>query len=109
MDFDTYQKESRKTAIYPSITHPVVYPSLGLAGEAGEVSGKIKKIFRDKNGEFSKEDVDDIKKELGDVLWYIAQISTELGISLDDIAKSNIEKLTSRMKRGTISGDGDNR
>lgn len=109
MNFNDYQKKSRKTAGYPAIGHPVIYPSLGLVNEAGEVAGKIKKIFRDKGGEINGESKAALKAELGDVLWYLAQIATELNLSLDEIASYNIEKLYSRLERGTIRGDGDNR
>ncbi len=109
MDFNEYQTKSRKTAGYPAIGHPVIYPTLGLTNEAGEVSGKIKKIFRDKGGVINEADKDALKSELGDVLWYIAQVSTELGISLDDVAAYNIDKLYSRLERGKIGGEGDNR
>jgi NTP pyrophosphatase (non-canonical NTP hydrolase) len=109
MNFDEYQKESRKTAVYPAIGHKVVYPTLGLLGESGEIAEKIKKIFRDKAGIISTEDTDLLKKELGDVLWYLAQITTELGLSLSDVAATNIEKLQSRLKRDKIHGSGDNR
>jgi NTP pyrophosphatase (non-canonical NTP hydrolase) len=109
MDFNEYQQKSRKTAAYPSIGHPVIYPTLGLVNEAGEVAGKIKKVFRDKDGEISPETRDALKAELGDVLWYIAQVSTELDIPLNDIAEYNIAKLYDRLERGKIKGDGDNR
>lgn len=109
MNFSDYQIKSRKTAKYPDIGHAVVYPTLGLTNEAGEVAGKIKKIFRDKAGVISAEDREALKGELGDVLWYLAQVCTELEISLDDIAEHNIEKLSSRLERGKIGGDGDNR
>ncbi len=109
MDFKEYQEKSRKTAIYPKIGENYVYPALGLGDEAGEVLGKIKKIFRDKNGILDNETREEIKKELGDVLWYLTQLSTELEISLDDIAQANIEKLYSRLERGTLQGNGDNR
>jgi len=108
-DFDTYQRESRKTAGYPPIGHGVVYPTLGLTNEAGEVAGKIKKIFRDKEGQISEADRAALKAELGDVLWYLAQVATELGLSLQDIADANLAKLFDRMERGKIKGDGDNR
>jgi len=109
MDFNEYQTRSRKTAGYPAIGHPVIYPTLGLANEAGEVAGKIKKVFRDKEGQISAETREALKAELGDVLWYIAQVATELGLSLDEIAEYNIAKLYDRLERGKISGDGDNR
>ena len=109
MDFKDYQKKAKKTAIYPVIGRNFIYPTLGLAGEAGEVSGKIKKIMRDDGGVVSKEKREELKKELGDVLWYVAQIATDLKLSLDDIAKNNLDKLASRFKRGKIRGSGDNR
>lgn len=109
MNFKEYQEKSRKTAIYPKIGESYVYPALGLGDEAGEVLGKIKKIFRDKNGILDKQTKIEIKKELGDVLWYLAQLSTELELSLDDIAEANIEKLYGRLERGVLQGSGDNR
>jgi len=109
MDFTTYQAKSRRTAKYPAIGHPVIYPTLGLANEAGEVAGKVKKIFRDKGGVIGEPEREALKGELGDVLWYIAQVCTELEISLDEVAEGNIEKLYSRLERGKISGDGDDR
>ena len=109
MNFTEYQTKSRRTAAYPSIGHPVIYPTLGLANEAGEVAGKIKKVFRDRGGEISPETRDALKAELGDVLWYLAQVSTELGLSLDEVAEYNIIKLHDRLQRGAIRGDGDRR
>lgn len=109
MNFEEYQKESRKTALYPSAGSNFVYPTLGLSGEAGEVAEKIKKVIRDKDGVMDDETREMIKKELGDVLWYVSQISSELDLSLDEVAKGNIEKLFSRLERGKISGSGDNR
>ena len=73
------------------------------------MAGKIKKIFRDKSGVISEADREALKGELGDVLWYLAQVSTELGLSLDEVAEHNIAKLTDRLVRGVIKGDGDNR
>ncbi len=109
MDFDEYQKKSRETAQYPVIGHGVVYPTLGLTNEAGEVAGKIKKVFRDKGGEISPETREALKSELGDVLWYLAQTCTELDLSLDEVAQANLQKLSDRQARGKIQGDGDNR
>jgi NTP pyrophosphatase (non-canonical NTP hydrolase) len=109
MELWEYQKKSRKTANYPSIGHSVIYPTLGLTSETGEVAGKIKKIFRDKGGLIGEVEREALKSELGDVLWYLAQVCTELDLSLDDVAQANIEKLYSRLERGRISGDGDNR
>lgn len=109
MNFTDYQTKSRATAKYPAIGHAVVYPTLGLVNEAGEVAGKIKKVFRDKDGQISPETCEALKAELGDVLWYLAQTCTELDISLNEVAESNIAKLLDRLARGKIQGDGDNR
>lgn len=109
MDFNDYQLKSRKTAKYPAIGHPVIYPALGLVNEAGEVAGKIKKVFRDKEGQINAETRAALQAELGDVLWYLAQVATELDLTLAEIAEANIAKLYDRLERGTIRGDGDNR
>ena len=109
MDFNDYQKRSRATAIYPDMGKNFVYPTLGLTGESGEVSEKIKKIIRDKNSTIDDTAREEIKKELGDVLWYLAQLATELGLSLDDVAEFNLFKLAERQKRNMIHGSGDNR
>jgi len=109
MNFNDYQTKSRMTAGYPAIGHPVIYPTLGLVNEAGEVAGKIKKVFRDKDGEINAETKSALKAELGDVLWYLAQVATELDLTLDEIAEYNITKLMDRLERGKIRGDGDNR
>lgn len=103
MRFDEYQEEAKKTAIYP-YQYRVVYPALGLAGEAGEVAEKVKKHIRD-----GVLNVEELKKELGDVLWYLAAIASDLGLTLDDVAEANLQKLRSRQARGVISGNGDNR
>jgi len=107
--YSDYQKESRKTWRYVKTEHAITYPTLGLANEVGEFTGKIKKILRDKKGIISKEDKEALKGELGDVLWYFTQVCTELGFKLEDVAESNLDKLFSRLKRGKISGEGDNR
>ena len=109
MNFEEYQKKSRETAAYPNPGNNFFYPTLGLAGEAGEVAEKVKKVHREKNNIFSDEDKQEVAKELGDVLWYVAQLATELGLSLDDVAEKNIEKLFSRKDRGMLHGNGDNR
>lgn len=85
--------------------------ALGLAGETGEVMEKIKKIIRDKNGVFSPtpEDLEELKKELGDVLWYLSALAFYNGIDLDDVARANLDKLKSRKERNKIHGSGDNR
>jgi len=109
MTFEEYQKKSRETALYPDVNSNFIYPTLGLAGETGEISEKIKKILRDKGGVMDDATRESLRLELGDVLWYVSQIAAELGLSLDDIANANIEKLFSRKERGVLGGSGDNR
>ena len=108
-DFDLYQREAGMTAIYPERFDNLYYPALGLAGEAGEVCEKIKKIMRDKNGNLTEEDRDLLVKELGDVLWYVSALADELDVFLGTVAATNIEKLRSRQERNKISGSGDSR
>ncbi len=107
MSLKNYQKASRSTWSVIQTDHPIVYPTLGLANEAGEVAGKIKKIFRDKGGVIGDAEREALKGELGDVLWYLTQICTELGLTLEEVAAANLEKLGSRQQRGTLYGDGD--
>jgi NTP pyrophosphatase (non-canonical NTP hydrolase) len=108
MQLDDYQQAARRTAIYED-RHKVIYPALGLASEAGEVAGKVKKVLRDQGGEFDPASVEAIGDELGDVLWYVAVLAADLGLSLDRIASENLEKLRSRQARGRLSGEGDAR
>lgn len=108
-DLNEYQRESRKTWNLVHTDHPIVYPTLGLVNEAGELAGKVKKIFRDHGGQVSDADREALKYELGDVLWYLAQIATELNIPLQEVAEANLEKLFSRLERGKIKGEGDYR
>jgi NTP pyrophosphatase (non-canonical NTP hydrolase) len=108
-DFNTYQRESRKTWSLIHTDHAIVYPTLGLVNEAGEVAGKVKKIFRDKGGQISEQDREALKHELGDVLWYLTQICTELDLTLQQVAETNIDKLFSRLERNQIRGEGDQR
>jgi len=109
LDFNLYQKQARKTAVYPNLGNNFIYPTLGLTGEAGEVAEKIKKVLRDKKGFIDRNTQRELKKELGDVLWYLANLATEIGLSLEEIAVQNLKKLSSRKKRGKIHGSGDNR
>ena len=109
MDFKTYQKKARETAQYPNLGRNNIYPTLGLVGEAGEVAEKVKKVIRDKNGIFDNESKSGIKRELGDVLWYIANLCTEFNFNMEDVAFQNLEKLKLRATKGTISGSGDDR
>ena len=106
MNMDTYQQKASETAIY---SDKLVYPTLGLVGEAGEMANKVKKILRDKSGELDEETRQNLIDELGDVLWYVAALATDLKTNLSEIAFRNIEKLISRKNRGVISGSGDNR
>jgi NTP pyrophosphatase (non-canonical NTP hydrolase) len=108
MELSSYQRESRRTAEYPREAW-LAYPALGLAGEAGEVAEHAKKAIRDDGGKVSDERRAAMSKELGDVLWYVAQLASELELDLDQIANQNLEKLFSRQRRGMLSGDGDNR
>ena len=109
MDFKTYQKKARITAQYPDLGSNNIYPTLGLVGEAGEVAEKVKKVIRDKKGIFDEESKLGIKKELGDVLWYLANLCTEFNFSLEEVAFQNLEKLRKRADKGKISGSGDDR
>lgn len=106
--FNDYQKDCLKTAVYPK-EYKVIYTTLGLTGEAGEVSDKVKKIYRDNNGVISSEKKKEIAKEIGDVLYYIAALCSDLDISMETVAQMNKEKLWSRFERGTLHGSGDNR
>lgn len=113
MDLDKYQKRAAKYDLFET-TVDLKSPGflekiLGLAGEAGETADKVKKILRDKGGYASEEDRIELIKELGDVLWYVANVARYLDVDLSDIAKSNIEKLESRRKRNKLHGEGDNR
>ena len=109
MEFDSYQIKARKTAMYPDLGSNNIYPTLGLVGEAGEVAEKVKKVLRDKNGNFDIESTEAIKKELGDVLWYLSNLCSEFNFSLNDVAMLNLEKLELRASSGKISGSGDDR
>lgn len=108
-----YQLGAHNTAIYPGVgtgdLTALSYLTLKLNGEAGEVAEKLGKIIRDKDGQGSEDDRQELKKELGDVLWYVAMLSDELNLSLEDVANTNLDKLQSRKDRGVIGGSGDNR
>jgi len=106
MNINTYQEEAAKTAIYKD---KLIYPTLGLAGEAGEMANKVKKVLRDNAGELSDEVRKDLIKELGDVMWYCAALANDLNVSLGEVCFVNIEKLKSRQERNQIGGSGDNR
>ena len=107
-DLDMYQKVALTTAIYPR-EQAIIYPTLGLTGEAGEVANKVKKIIRDGSDSKDEKLVSEIKAEIGDCLWYIAVLANDFDIKLSDIASANIEKLALRQKNNTIHGSGDDR
>lgn len=109
MQLDYYQMAAQQTAVYPTLGHPIVYPALGLAGEAGEVAEKVKKLCRDRDGVIDPEFKTLLKKELGDVLWYVSEVARQAGLTLSEVAEHNIEKLNSRKERGVLHGSGDER
>lgn len=110
LTINDYQKEAHKTAFYFGLQEgDFSYPVMGLAEEAGEVSGKFAKAIRDEGGKISEERKLAIKKELGDVCWFIAEISTLLDLKLEDVMQGNLDKLADRKARGVLHGSGDNR
>ena len=109
MDLSDYQRRSRATAVYPDAGANLTYPALGLCGEAGEVAEKVKKAIRDDGGLLTAARRDALAGELGDVLWYVAQVATEAGLDLDAVASENLAKLASRAQRGVLGGSGDSR
>lgn len=127
MDFNEYQKEAHKTALYPEDIYIFnykdkklfadvdklnwVYPALGLSAETGELLNKLKKVIRDKNGQINEDTLKVLADELGDVQWYVSELANALHLNLQKVASDNIEKLTRRAKENTIKGDsrGDNK
>ncbi|HYN50270.1 MAG TPA: nucleoside triphosphate pyrophosphohydrolase family protein [Thermoleophilaceae bacterium] len=107
MRLSDYQQRSRATAVYPDAGSNLTYPALGLCGEAGEAAEKVKKAIRDDGGELTPERRDALAAELGDVLWYVAQLATEARLDLDAIARANLDKLLSRQERAVLHGSGD--
>lgn len=102
--FDEYQQAARKTAFCPP-EHKITYPAVGLAGEAGELANKVKKLLR---GDTNREELlDGIKAEMGDILWYLSALADDIGVNLSDVAGDNIAKLASRYERDTLRGAGD--
>lgn len=97
-----------ETAVYPE-EYRIIYPALGMTGEAGEVADKVKKVIRDNNSEFTDDKKREIAMEISDVMWYCATLANDLGYTLEEIGIMNIEKLKSRKERGVIGGSGDNR
>ena len=108
MTLNEYQQKALETAVYPQ-EYKVIYPALGLTGEAGECSDKVKKVIRDNNCEFTVEKKVEIAKEIGDVLWFCAALANDIGFDLETIGQMNYDKLCSRQKRGMLHGSGDNR
>lgn len=106
LSLNEYQKMALETAEYPM---PIIYPTIGLAGEAGEVADKVKKVLRDNDEKFTEEKKQEIAMEIGDVLWFVATLARDLNYTLEEIAQMNYDKLHSRQLRGKIHGSGDNR
>lgn len=108
MTINEYQDGALTTAIYPQ-DKAIIYPTLGLTGEAGEVADKVKKVIRDADQQFTDEKKHQIALELGDVMWYAATLAHDLGYTLDDICQMNLDKLASRKMRNQLHGSGDER
>lgn len=111
MNCNEYQQRASTTLTVGDTqqTSLITYLTLGLTGESGEIAEKVKKILRNEAGDFSKLDREDIKRELGDVLWYLSTLAGALDIDLDDVATTNLAKLADRKQRGVIKSTGDNR
>lgn len=109
MHFNSYQQAIIKTAKYPKRGKNITYPVLGLNGEAGEVAEKIKKVIRDKKGIIDDETREALKKELGDVLWYLTMCCHEFKLDLNDVVEANLKKIKDRRNRNVLHGNGDDR
>lgn len=113
MNFDEYQEKAKKYDFFQETDDlneiGFVEKVLGLTGEAGETADKVKKLIRDKEGRASEDDKREVAKELGDILWYMANIARYLGISMTEVAQMNLDKLESRWERNKLHGEGDNR
>lgn len=109
MDFADYQRRSRRTAVYPEAGRNLTYPALGLCGEAGEVAEKVKKAIRDDAGALTDARREALAAEIGDVLWYVAQLATEAGLDLGALAQENLDKLRLREQRVALRDSGDER
>ncbi len=108
MTLNKYQQKALTTAVYPE-DKKIIYPTLGMTGEAGEVADKVKKVLRDNHQMFTYDKKTEIAKEIGDVLWYCAVLAHDIGFSLEEVGSMNIAKLASRQERGVLGGSGDNR
>ena len=109
MECNDYQRAALRTARDADAPDEFMHLVLGLVGEAGEIAEKVKKLVRDKNSDLAQLDRDDMASELGDVLWYTAVLANFLGLSLDDVARKNVDKLADRQRRSVLGGSGDNR
>jgi len=120
MKFSFYQRKAHETAQYPIIvvfsqdlqqktSVPFLYPAIGVSSEAGELLEKVKKIIRNNNGVINQNEITEITKEIGDVLWYLSELCSCFNLNMDDIAKNNLDKLRKRNEEGTIKSSGDNR
>lgn len=115
MTFNEYQEKAFETALYPDRNENVLYPAMGLCEEAGEIMGKIAKIYRNDGRivpcweDFSIKQRDDMEKEIGDALWFLSTLAKEFGFELEDVAIANIEKLADRARRNVICSERDNR
>lgn len=109
MDCDDYQRAALRTARDRDAPDEFMHLVLGLVGEAGEIAEKVKKLIRDQNGDLARLDRDDMAAELGDVLWYSAVLASYLGLSLNEVAERNVDKLADRQRRAVLGGSGDHR
>ena len=108
MNISEYEEKAQATAIYPD-SHKITYPALGMAGEAGEVANKVKKLIRDGKDEMPDDWREQLASEIGDVMWYCAALARDLDVSLTTIMAANLDKLKARQERGTLGGSGDKR
>lgn len=102
-----YEELSRETYHELAMTDSSIYPILGLASEVGELAGKFKKLYRDQNGVEPPGFREGVLLELGDILWYLTQVCTNLGFTLEQVAEANLDKIMDRRRRGVLDGDGD--
>jgi NTP pyrophosphatase (non-canonical NTP hydrolase) len=109
VDCDDYQRAALRTARAKDAPDEFMHLVLGLVGEAGEIAEKVKKLVRDNNSDLAQLDRDDMAAELGDVLWYAAVLADFLGLSMNDVAQRNVDKLADRQRRAVLGGSGDNR
>ncbi|BDZ58276.1 hypothetical protein GCM10025872_19330 [Barrientosiimonas endolithica] len=109
VQMDEYQQAALRTAAPKDKKNELLHLVLGLVGESGEIAEKFKKWVRDLDSDEAAIDRDDIKQELGDVLWYTAVLADYLGLRLEDVAQANVDKLASRQARGVLGGSGDQR